>query len=89
MRLILGTVTVGALIVLPGCAKTIYEKPGATAAEFNQDLATCNYEAATHTQIPSNPFLTGMSASLDVGLRRNELLGLCLQAKGWRPQQQA
>jgi len=40
MRLILGTVTVGALIVLPGCAKTIYEKPGATAAEFNQDPAT-------------------------------------------------
>jgi hypothetical protein len=48
-----------------------------------------NYEAATRTQIPSNPFLTGMSAGLDVGLRRNELLGLCLQAKGWRPQQQA
>ncbi|WP_448187722.1 hypothetical protein [Azospirillum sp. sgz301742] len=35
------------VITLSGCATTVYNKPGATQAQLDQDIAACQYKLQT------------------------------------------
>lgn len=70
--------------VLSGCAqKKIFTKSGFTQAEWEQDLAQCQYEAASSTQGVDYSYQTVFGQSLDQALRRRDLVELCLRAKGY------
>ncbi len=43
------------LLALGGCAQSVWVKPGATQAQFQQDKQQCIYEAELHGQ-NANPF---------------------------------
>ena len=59
---------------LSGCAQTIWDKPGATQADFNRD----SYECEKDTR-QSGYFGGGLSGSL----RMKEFYGKCMVARGW------
>lgn len=67
---------------LAGCASQRWVKPGASAADFEQDKVACQYEASKATGNMS----TGgdpIAAGIDQGFRQNEIATLCLRTKGW------
>jgi hypothetical protein len=74
-----------------GCTRT-YVKPGATVYDFERDKAQCEYEAAAATANFSNPQQTyslgqaagaGFGSGLAEGMKKIELMDLCLKARGW------
>ena len=84
----------GALVLLLGACATPYVwfKPGTTPAEFNQDAARCRYEAAAATAnyntgrtagTMSGAVAQGLGEGLAIASRRDELIQLCLQARGY------
>jgi hypothetical protein len=77
-----------ACLVITGCGgKTIFTKPGATSADFEQAKVECEFEATKYSYTPMGAFDSPIMSGIQEGLRRNELLFQCLQAKGWRPVQ--
>lgn len=84
---------VGALAV-GACTPPGYElmRNDATPHQQAADLAQCRYEAAAHSNpgyIPPawstrHAVAQGVTLGIDQGVRQNELLHLCLQARGWR-----
>lgn len=73
------------LIVISGCRKTIYTKPGATPADFERDKEICEYEAIKHGNVSS---FWGDAGAIEQPLRQNDLLHRCMRIKGWYPVQQ-
>jgi hypothetical protein len=77
-------IIVSVVILIYGCAqKPMYTKPNITQSEWSQDLATCQYEAAASTQSTDYNLQTAFGQELDRELRKNDLIGLCLRAKGY------
>jgi hypothetical protein len=60
----------GALIILlvAGCARTVWTKPGATTADFERDKSACTFEAARG----GDAFVAAM------------FLPDCLRGRGWK-----
>jgi hypothetical protein len=58
-------------------------KPGASDAEMARDRNECEYEAEKTTPISTigDPIANGVSS----GLRKSELLRMCLQLRGFKP----
>lgn len=83
-------------LLLVGCGPSfMWVKSGATQQEFDQDMARCQYEAASSTASYSYaPTSYGMAGSIssgfaegfEVGMRKNELINLCMRAKGYSQQ---
>ena len=80
------------VFIFSGCAKTIYYHPYKDASDFEQDYAACQYEAEKYGYIHSNtPQFGGMGAAVASGfgagieeaLRKNKIIKMCLQQKGW------
>ena len=72
------------LAAVAGCAgKTCYTKPGFTQAEWNRDLAQCTYETTASTQNVNYGYSTVFGQALDQALRRQQLMDLCLKARGY------
>jgi hypothetical protein len=70
---------------LSGCApQQMYVRPGTTQAQFAEDRAQCMYEATRSTQNLDYSHASSLGMLIDQGMRRNELLGLCLQARGYK-----
>ena len=84
----------GVLLVLAatGCAPQYQAtRPGATQAQMQVDVNQCQYEAVAY----SNPgyrgpafsmghaVAQGVSTGIDQAVRQEQLMALCLQAKGW------
>jgi len=84
------------LFLLGGCGSPpVWVKPGATQADFEQDVARCRYEAAAATaSYSTGPTARGLSGAmaqgfgegLTSGMRQIELVKLCLEAKGYSQQ---
>jgi hypothetical protein len=77
------------MAALGGCAtngyhKLTYNKVDVTYEQELQDLAQCKYEATSRTQTPSPDMQSIIGQGLDMGFRRNELMQLCMQAKGYQ-----
>ena len=64
------TVVVGLLLV--GCGKHYWSKPGAGASDFSRESSECARENSV-----------GMSASKDYGIVIADLYKLCLKGRGW------
>jgi hypothetical protein len=58
------------LLLLAGCARPVWVKPGATAADFERDKSACTFEAAR----AGDPILAAM------------FLPDCLRGRGWTQQ---
>jgi len=69
------TVVIGLLLV--GCGKHYWNKPGAGASDFNRDSAECARENSVQ-----------MTANKDYGIVIADLYKLCLQSRGWNRAQQ-
>lgn len=92
----LATVALFAVPVLAGCAhhNMMWVKDGATQADFDRDRAQCIYEsaAATGSYNPSGStarstggaIAQGIGDGIAIGLRRQEIAILCMQARGYR-----
>lgn len=71
---------------LAGCAtqpNRQWVKPGATQADFDQHVAQCDYETTAATQSTDYGLRTSFGQELDRAMRKKELMGLCLVAKGY------
>jgi hypothetical protein len=69
-----------------GCARTVWDKPGATAADFERDKLECEYEAnkATASLGSSGRGLgNAIGDGIDQGLRNAELATQCMRVRGY------
>ena len=74
-------------IASAGCAqKKIFTKPSFSQAEWGRDMADCRFKAASSTQNVDYGYRTVFGQTLDQAIRRNELIELCLRAKGYSQQ---
>lgn len=73
------------IIILTGCLpkKQIYTKPNLTQSEWQQDKSRCVYETTSSTQDVDYSYRTIVGQALNQNIRRNELMDLCLRAKGY------
>ncbi len=81
------------VLMLAGCASPyMWAKQGATPADYDRDLARCRYEAAAATAgystgraapTMSGAIAQGFGEGMAIGMRRSELIDLCLQANGY------
>ena len=62
------------VFVLSGCAETIWDKQGATQADFNKDSYECERDARQ-----SGYFGSGLAGSLAM----KEFYERCMVARGW------
>lgn len=62
---------------------TRWNKPGAVEADYNRDVAQCDYETSASTQGTDNSYRTVVGQEIDRALRKNELLKKCMVARGW------
>lgn len=72
------TILLLAMLMLGGCATDqVWVRPGATSAQFNQDLAECKYDAAKAAapSMATSGFLNGVQ---NVTLTKQ-----CLEARGY------
>src|SRR5499426_733361 len=69
--------TVGIGLLLVGCGKHYWSKPGAAASDFNRDSAECARENAVQ-----------VTANKDYGIVIADLYKMCLKARGWNRAQQ-
>lgn len=89
-------IVAGSLMALTGCAPNyMWVKEGATQSEFDRDKAQCQYEAsssmANYNTGPtargaSGAAAQGIGEGIAIGMRKAELIQLCLQAKGYSKQ---
>ena len=69
--------TVGLCLLLVGCGKHYWSKPGAATSDFNRDSAECARENSVQ-----------MTANKDYGIVIADLYKLCLRSRGWNRAQQ-
>lgn len=80
------------IVLLAGCAgPTIYGKTGTSAEDERKDFADCRYEAAKATgSAPSGSITENTSTTIandiNTGMRQGEIMRMCLESKGYRPQ---
>ena len=72
-----------------GCQTKVWEKVGATEADFNSDFQDATWRASLDVgAVPVVPVASGMggaiAAGVSHGLRRNELVKQYMLDKGWR-----
>lgn len=73
--------------LLAGCAAAPswqWVKPGATAAEFEQHSAQCDYETDAATQATDYSLRSSFGRELDRSVRTRNLFVKCMVAKGYR-----
>lgn len=84
-------------LALTACApRFMWVRPSTTQADFDQDVARCQYEAAsaTATYGSSSPTARttggaigqGIGAGIGAAMKENELVTLCMRAKGYAQQ---
>ena len=84
MKTLAVTLAVTCIVAMGGCGpKTVLTKPGFTQAEWDRDLAQCEYETASSTQGVDYSYQTVIGQSLDQAFRRRDLMLLCMKAKGY------
>ena len=78
-------VVIGVLLIA-GCAGSrVYQRPGATLADFEKDKRECTYQAKLATASHSG---TSIASGIEIGLLRVELFQDCMEVKGWMLQKE-
>jgi len=84
-------------LALTGCAMQpiICNRSGATRADYDRDVAQCEYESASATVTygsstpPARTLGGAIGQGIGIGMgramARNDLAIMCMRAKGWRP----
>ncbi len=83
----LKTLVIVCAAVLAGCAapkKLIAFKVGGSQAEYERDLAACEYDVAKATTQGDASLRTGLAIEVDRAMRRRDLGVLCMRAKGYQ-----
>jgi len=70
------------LTLIHGCATATWNKPGATASEFEKDKTACQYEATK--AVPDY----GYGSVIAIGFERANITKQCLMARGWKQERQ-
>lgn len=78
-----GFIVVVALSLLAGCAAPVWNKIGATQADFDADKSFCQYEAMKYAGGFDNSYRSAFGSSMDMALRRNEISMACMGQRGW------
>lgn len=87
---VLSMVLLASLAALAGCATQqpmIFDKEGATQAEYDQAWARCDYETSAATQGTDYSFNTILGQELDRAMRKRDLIVKCMAAHGFRLRQ--
>ena len=71
-------------VFLCGCAQErVWAKKGLNQNEFDQDLARCNREAASSTQIVGYAYGTDLERGLERSMAKEKLIKKCMYSKGY------
>ena len=78
-------------LIVVGCASAVWDKPGATHADFRGDLDACHTrsedviygQGRVSRTSPGTDLSRGGTAPSDAGMLP-QYLSTCLQAKGWK-----
>lgn len=75
------------VVMLAACAtqqqRVTWNKLGASQAEYDRDIAQCDYETSSATTTPDYGYRTLVGQELDRANRKNGLFTKCMTAKGW------
>jgi hypothetical protein len=74
------------VITFAGCAPTTYwTRANFNEYQWNRDLAQCRYESSAYTpnEYRGPGMANAIAAGMSQGMRQNDLLALCLQARGY------
>jgi hypothetical protein len=70
--------------ILAGCAhQQVWTKRGLNQNDFDRDLARCEREASSATQIVHYAYATGLEQGLDRSMARENLIKKCMRSKGY------
>jgi hypothetical protein len=72
-------ITILAISLLTACAQTQFTKAGATQADFQRDMAACQYE----TEKYSAPASDNIGVMLEASSRKTRLTQMCMSQKGY------
>ena len=72
------------VLLIGGCAPTLYTRPGSSVADFDAQKARCDYETSAATQQVDYGYRTTLGQAFDQALRQHALMKKCLVANGWR-----
>ncbi len=68
------------LVPLTGCAKSKWDRPGSTQADFNRELSDCDATADPEKNTPQPPPLFGALRPVLTQAEQS-----CLRRRGWVP----
>jgi hypothetical protein len=74
------------VLALSACAAPkpiVWAKPGAAAHEIDRARTECEFQAAAATQQTDSTLRGGLAAEIDRGMRRNNLMALCMRSRGF------
>lgn len=75
-----------AALLVAGCAAPqpmIFDKAGATQADYDRSWARCDYETSAATQGTDYTFGTIIGQELDRAMRKRDLIVKCMGAEGF------
>jgi hypothetical protein len=84
-------VIVAMCLILSGCATGQWMKTDEQPGDWERDVKLCEYEVELGMQQVQTGNYYGMGAAIGTGLaaglgnaaRKNKLMGLCMETKGW------
>jgi len=88
MKKKLVTIAAIALIGCSSCASTnmVWMREGTTQYEFDQDMKECEYDAMKYVTPNYSYASSSLVMSLDMHLRKRDMMIKCLEVKGYRLQ---
>ena len=76
--------TIFPAVFFGGCAKErVWTKNGLHQNEFDRDLARCEREAASSTQIVDYAYSTDLERGLDRSMTKDKIVKKCMYSKGY------
>ena len=76
-----------AVLMLVGCGGGVWVKDNGTQADFNKDLAECNYDVTKYSGgVGSTYGRDPIADGIEEGMRRNEIRTACMTSKGYHLQ---
>ena len=69
-------------LVVASCASKVWYHPNVSAAQGQSDFARCQYEATAYTPNATMYYGSAIGAGLDMALRKQELMGMCIAVEG-------
>ena len=79
-------INVAAVVLVAGCAQSVWVRPGATASDFTRDRAVCDYQSELGTPNTYNGrgnMSDAIASGISDGIRKGMLMNKCMVANGW------